>query len=429
MNQSGASDNKKRLNRVLFVLFILFVGFRFYADFIRVKDAFFMDLRNRVTGTRLLKQDTTPYYFKWTPAYPMTLYDPFDRCNITNNMTTAPPSLLLLMEPLAPLPYPAICRLWIGLHYVAFLLMMLAIYYSFKDPPARNLVLLAGTVLLLSDPWSDSVFKGQSHFLFAAITAISIWMVSSRITYRLFYAGLVLAFLIWLRPNALVILPFLMLCQTINRKHLLAGWGAGMLLFGIITLLLNHQHYWLEFYQTSKEWINHYASGIDLPMCHFTLTVEGQTFKAGPNTPRWQPEITDLFHLIKFKLRLNINATYLTVAFFIVYIVSIFSFYKRRPANYTYALFAGVLLYWFSEMTAPLLRMSYYYVEMFVLILFLTGNFRNLPKSGKVLLIASFVFMFLKPLPMNLMTAELCTIACAVTWLLRKPFLKTNTLS
>ncbi|HYE54193.1 MAG TPA: glycosyltransferase family 87 protein [Chitinophagaceae bacterium] len=405
---------------LLFLLFTVLFGLRLHHDLVRVDDAFFIDLRNRITGTRLLKMDTTPYFFKWNMSYPITLYDPFDRCHIKNNMTTAPPSLLLLMEPLAPLSFTDFCKWWIVLHYLAFLIMTLAILYCFRGPPAPYLVLIAASLLLLSDPWRDTVYKGQSHFIFAALVACIFLVASRRNQYRFLYAGLITALLLWLRPNALLLVPFVLVCRNMNRKQFIMGLGSGLLSLGMLTLALGHQQYWFEFYETCRLWLQHSANETPMPMCHFTHTVEGKTFKRGPTTLYWQSETTDLFRLIRNQLHINIKAVHLSLIFILTYVSTLVISYKRTVLSFTGALLTGILLYWFSEMTSPILRTTYYYVEMFAVVLFLAANTGRMPVAGKLLLLASFTLLFFSSFPMNLMFSEWCIIGCAIIMLSRK---------
>src|SRR5215467_8884399 len=115
-----------KLSAIAFVVFFCFSLYNYIAE---VKHIYLIDLRNRVIGARLIHENKSPYYYKWQPSDPITLYDPNDFCNIKNNMITAPPSILLLLEPLAQLDFTTICYVWMVITYIFFLLIFLAIFF------------------------------------------------------------------------------------------------------------------------------------------------------------------------------------------------------------------------------------------------------------------------------------------------------------
>ncbi|HYE54192.1 MAG TPA: glycosyltransferase family 87 protein [Chitinophagaceae bacterium] len=412
----------KNTDYLLLSLFGIVFCISFYINFSNEPRAYFHDLRNRIVGTRLLKQDTSIYFYKWNPSQPLTLYDPYDRCNIRNNMITSPPSLLFLMQPAADLSYAAIARLWTVLHYLFFLLTVAFMYAYAIRTPARRLVLLAACLLLFSDHWRDSVFRGQSHFLFPAIIAAMLWITSRQIRYNFFYAGLLFALLVWLRPIAIIITPFLFLSKETRSRQLLAGLTSGGALLALITAASGQVPHWIDYYHSCREWVRINTSGLVTTGCNHLKVVEGKVVNFGADANRlvWQSEIVDIFHLAKAKLQTSINAAYLLVLFALAYAGALLLCYKKLVQAFSRAILAGILLYWFSEMTAPVLKMSYYYVELFVVVLFFAGRYYLLNLTQKTLLAASLLFTFLPFVPMNLTIAEFCTAACILITLLQR---------
>ncbi len=64
-----------------------------------------IDLRNRITGVRLLEIGINPYTYTWTRDDLDIYCDVYNNPNIPVSKTTASPALLLLHAPLAALPY------------------------------------------------------------------------------------------------------------------------------------------------------------------------------------------------------------------------------------------------------------------------------------------------------------------------------------
>ncbi|MEO7046884.1 MAG: hypothetical protein ABI091_16395, partial [Ferruginibacter sp.] len=383
---------------------------------IDVKYTYYGDLRNRVVGARLMAEKIEPYFFKWNPSLPVTLYDPSDIANIKNNLITSPPSLLLLIEPLVRLNYVDICYVWVALHYLFFLAMLVPMYLIVKNADSKYFVVAAAILLLLTDYWNDSVFRGQSHFIFPAIIANIFLLTSGRWKWRFLFSGLLLAFLFWVQPNALLILPFLFFSSDVNRYQLFGGLAAGILSFVLLTLILDQGSYWADFYHTGREWVKNNSSGMKFVGTSFPgADTERQLIPHAPLP--WRSQIGDIHTLAYSLFHVNIKSFYLFGLFFVTYFIC-FCACLVKPAQYfKEAILMGILLYWFQETTAPILKMSYYFVEIFVIVLFFAGIFKELNLTCKLLLISSFLFAFSRFIPMNLLDGELCTIACLFCFL------------
>ncbi|HMH33192.1 MAG TPA: glycosyltransferase 87 family protein [Puia sp.] len=409
------------MTRILLLLFALAFCFNFLRHISDVRYGYFSDLRNRVVGARLMKEKISPYYFKWNPSYPVTLFDPADISNIKNNLITSPPSLLWLMQPIATLNYTTICYLWVGIHYLFFLLLLLPMYAYARTATQKSFVLTSAMLLLFSDHWRDSVLRGQSHFIFPAVVANILIIVSEPGKWRYFWGGLLFALLVWIRPNAVLIFPFLLLSIETDRRQLLTGFLTGALVFALITIVFKQESYWLDFYHSCREWINNRVSGIQFSKDGWP-GVDREKAVIHDHLLKPRSEIGDIYNLVKFKLHVDIKPIYLISAFCLVYLTAFFLSWKKQTRFFSEALLTGILLYWFGEMTTPVLKMSYYYVELFFVVLFLASEFKALQVLEKALLALSFLFTFLYFFPMNLFIAELLLIACLSCYLFRMKF-------
>jgi len=237
--------------------------------------------------------------------------------------------------------------------------------------------------------------------------------------------------MIWTRPNAALVVPFLFLCKEVQKKQLFAGLSIGAAFFVGLTLLLNHQSYWFDFYLTCKEWVRNNSAGLITYTCNKFVTVEDKVVILPPGHPRvyWQTQIVNIYHFVWGIFHFLIPVIYLTIAFVTAYAAGLWYSFKGKANTFSRALLLGILLYWFSEIMAPILKVSYHYIELFPVVLLFAGGYKDLLLREKVLLAASLVFTFLPFIPMNLGIAEFCTVACLVSCLLRRSFLKTAALS
>ena len=89
------------------------------------------DLRNRITGARLMEDGKDPYFFKWQPSDPMKYYEPKDYKGLEVSSSTSSPFFHRLISPLNHLPFLTIAQIRLGLEYLFFLLMVfISVYYN-----------------------------------------------------------------------------------------------------------------------------------------------------------------------------------------------------------------------------------------------------------------------------------------------------------
>jgi Glycosyltransferase family 87 len=407
--------------QILFFLFALCLCLSFIRYYSKIDDCYFIDLRNRVVGARLIKLGISPYFFKWNSSYPETLLDPIDKCNIKNNMITSPPSLLLLMTPLGGLSYFKICYYWFIIQYLFFLGIVISFYAHFKNVFSRIFLLMTGIILVFSDFWADSIFRGQSHFIFPAMLAIILLLESLKWRTRFLWIGILLSILIWIRPNALLLVPFCFLCRWIDRRYLFLGLSGGALFFVAITFLFKQEGYWLDFYRSCTEWMKNSSSGLKLAGCPAPAIVEFKTvhYQQHGFVLKYKTQITDIFSIASTKFHILLPQVYLFGFFLVTYLSAIYFCIKRPARSFSEALLTGVLLYWMSEMTAPILKMSYYYVELFTVVLFLACKFIDLAFREQCLLLAGLLLSYSFFIPMNLVIAEVATMTALLSYLLR----------
>src|SRR5260221_9382292 len=99
----------------------LLVLVSFGIDFANTAQGGAIDLRNRITGVRLLESGIDAYHYKWREPEPAEYCDPYNNPNLPVSKTTATPALLLVHAPLAAPPYRLGQFLWFFLQWVLLL--------------------------------------------------------------------------------------------------------------------------------------------------------------------------------------------------------------------------------------------------------------------------------------------------------------------
>jgi hypothetical protein len=231
-----------------------------------------IDLRNRITGVRLLVAGIDPYFYKWHEPEPPEYCDPYNNPLLPVSKTTATPALLLLHEPLALLPYRIAEYLWLFLQWL-LLLGTVWLWLRRCPAPGQRLLLAAFVVgLTYTAAWRLHAERGQAYvlllFLFAG------WLTLTRNTKfgNGFLAGLLAGFLVALRPPFLLLAPFLLL----HRRGQLPGMAVGLAL-GVVMPLFWQAHVWGNYASAMQTHSALYRAGIDPapPPERFPPQIEG----------------------------------------------------------------------------------------------------------------------------------------------------------
>ena len=410
------------IRQMLLGAFVVCYLSNFYYYLSRIDSFFSIDLRNRVVGARLLALDKNPYYFKWDPTQPETLLDPHDKCGIKNNMVTSPPSILLLMRPAVNAGFGTISFYWVVIHYLFFLIIFLAAYTAFRNDLARAGLSMVGIILLFTSQWAQSVFMGQNHFILPAILAICLATASTRHKHRFFYLGLLFAISIWIRPNAVLIFPFLYCCYKVNRKLLIAGFGSGCAMLLLLTVLLNEQQYWIDFYHSCKDWMAYFVSRSKTgATCYFKEIIEGRKFRYGQLTPAsWSSQYANIFPIVYRKTGIDIPLPLISFSCVVVYFLALFYWWKSRASELGHGIMMGILLYWLFEICSPIPKITYYYTELFIVALFMAAVFKQALPVSRLLFVLSMVTLFTSFIPANLVLAEMLLMISLAVYLITK---------
>jgi hypothetical protein len=201
-----------------------------------------IDLRNRITGVRLLEAGINPYTYKWHYGEPDIYCDVYNNPQLPVSKTTASPALLLLHAPFAALPYRVAQFAWLLAQWMLVLgtgwLWLRACTADWQ----RAAVALLFAAFTFTAAWRLHAERGQAYVLLAFIFAA--WLVLTRDGRwsQHWTVGLIAGLLIALRPTFAVLVPFV----ALHRRAQLLGIALGVLA-GVGAPVLLHEPCWSEY--------------------------------------------------------------------------------------------------------------------------------------------------------------------------------------
>jgi hypothetical protein len=217
-----------------------------------------VDLRNRITGVRLLEHGIDAYHYIWHEGDPPEYCDLRNNPNLPVSKTTVTPALLILHLPLAALPYRLAQFTWLFAQWLLLLGTAWLWLRAGATPLTGWLVALFVTGFSYTQAWRWEAERGQAYvplvFLFAY------WLTATMDLKRStgFLTGCVAGFLIALRPPFVLLLPFL----TLHRRGQLIGATAGLLL-GLGLPLLMNPPIWADYFSAMQTHSELYRHGIN----------------------------------------------------------------------------------------------------------------------------------------------------------------------
>ncbi|WP_301924503.1 glycosyltransferase 87 family protein [Ferruginibacter sp.] len=401
---------RKPINAFLIILFAGILCTSIYRDYKNLQEGYPCDLRKRIVGARYMAKGYSPYFFKWTSGYPAELCLQYEGdSTFKQNIVTLPPGYTWLLQPLSTLQFPVIEKIWFAFQYLSILLIFSIFYFKTSNKTTLNLLLLLYSFLLLSKAWSMNMYIGQSYILFPLLLS-AMYIFFHKHPKSLFYYGLTVGILIWLRPSYVFFaLPFLF---AENKKLFFKGLFIMAAICLLQIILFNQYQHWIDFFKSSKSWIEYYSQrhsdhGVHFDMLIVPKVIETQTnFYVDPPLPAYIANIP-------FELRaiFNIYASSTVYSLIFLSIAAIFFyifFYKNKLNDPTLLLISGFCLNYLSEVFIWLPKCDYYFVELFFPLCLLIYNQH---KVNKKILIIIFIGLFFsaylfKVVPMQLLLGE-----------------------
>lgn len=238
------------------VLVMAALAVSFGIDLCNTADSGAVDLRNRITGVRLMEHGIDPYHYKWQEGDPEEYIDLRNNPNLPVSKTTSTPALLLLHLPFAAMPYRVTQYLWLVVQWLLLLGTGCLWWRACETPRGRWLVTLFIMAFSYTEAWRWQAERGQAYVLFAFLLAY--WLTTTRDSKQNFLAGFVAGFLVALRPPAILLLPFLALHrrgQWIGATTgLITGFGLPMFLKPLI---------WADYFSAMQTFSHLYRNSLN----------------------------------------------------------------------------------------------------------------------------------------------------------------------
>ena len=185
-----------------------------------------IDLRNRVTGARLLATGIDPYTYKWKLGDPEIYCDPYNNPHTTVSKTTSSPAMLVLTMPWSTLPYRQRAILLVHRPVGAVARHWRALVDAAGEQRQRLLLVTIVTVFTLGASWRLHAERGQNYVVLAFLLAF--WLAGTLRAGRgwAWAAGFAAGWLAVTRPPCLLLLPAL----GWRRRDQIPGMAAGLAL-------------------------------------------------------------------------------------------------------------------------------------------------------------------------------------------------------
>jgi hypothetical protein len=231
-----------------------------------------IDLRNRITGVRLLEAGINPYTYKWQYGDPDIYCDVYNNPHLPVSKTTASPALLLVHAPLAALPYRMGEFTWLVLQWLLLLgAGWLWLRLSQADWQRIGIAILFAAFTFTA-AWRLHAERGQSYVLLAFVFAAWLAVTLSRTWCRHWAVGIIAGILIAFRPTFALLVPFL----ALHRRAQLIGLALGLLVAASAPILV-HPACWNEYYAAMQQNSELYRNDVNPRpgQQHYPGTLEG----------------------------------------------------------------------------------------------------------------------------------------------------------
>jgi hypothetical protein len=243
-----------------------------WIDFANTAQGGAIDLRNRITGERLLEHGIDAYRYKWSEGDPAEYCDLYNNPRLPVSKTTATPTLLMVNMPLAALPYRVAQLLWFFVQWALLLGMGWIWLRAGKTMLQRGLIALFIAGFTYTSAWRLHAERGQAYVLLAFLFVVWLAATLDGRKFKEFAAGFLAGVLVALRPPFALLVPFI----ALHRRGQLPGVVVGIVV-GFGAPLFIYAASWGEYFSGMQANSEIYRSGDDVlpgPQ-NYPPTIEG----------------------------------------------------------------------------------------------------------------------------------------------------------
>jgi hypothetical protein len=364
------------------------------------------DLRNRIVGSRIIKDGGSPYFYKWKKGSGFRYYDPNNFDAWRPSITASTPFLHQLLTPLVEMPQARISKWWLVIEYLMLTAMVLLFLGQARTTRQKQAVLLVGLLFLLTNAWERHTSFGETYLCipFFATLFYVCWRKIDKPLWAA-AAGIAAASLVLVRTNTLLFfIPFIFLVRNIQRRSLVAFFLPVTMLAGW-TLLDRHELYlWQDYSRMLSEQIRIHQ-GLEVPRQQndpdpkFSIWEEvdmqaaDELIRTDPVTVYSENGNAFVIYEHLFHRKLPVPVLYSLALLVIVCLAAIFYYLRRsgKALDAPHTAIFGFCLYMISDLFSPVHRHQYYTVQWLFPLLLAAALFSRPLRSYYILLLTALL--------------------------------------
>ncbi|MES1214063.1 MAG: hypothetical protein ABUT20_00990 [Bacteroidota bacterium] len=349
------------------------VSWCIYRD-IQIEKEYTGDLRNRIVGSRLQKDDHAPYFYKWKKGDNIRYYDPqnFDSLKVAN--ITATPFFHQLIYPIADLEQRDISRIWLVIEY-CILFIITAIAFSFaKNKYQQIAVIITTAIFLYANAWTGHIAAGQLYLFIPFLAMLFYSFINSnKSIVNAGLAGICAATLVLIRPNTILfLLPFMVFFNRYTVKYKVAFLSAALVIFFFAFNSNQKILYWKDYRNSLVEQLKSHQS-LEPSLQHndadpVLTNWEGwdmqQTRKDAQAFPyTYNMEHGNVFVLANHAFNIKTPVGILVGVSFFLMLALFFLFYRKKRYSTSFTIYniaiLSFCLYMITDIFSPIHRFQY----------------------------------------------------------------------
>ncbi len=369
---------KKNLSsqKIIYLLYLISLFYLFQAiliDLHNVKENGMIDLRNRITGTRLAFKGIDPYFFKWNPQKdPIEFLDPNDFPDLKMSRVTIPPSNFFIFYPIKDLPYNRIKIIWFVLQWIMAFFVLYVFKITTQGGFTKILTLTVGLFFLTVFVfWHNHIEKGQIYIFYLFLVAFSYIFYKKKLD---FISGIIMGINIVFRPFfILFVIPFFIKSKW---KFIL-----GNIIGAISLLLISIKVFGAQMWQKFFESVNYQSKLHILDFSYIKQYFDNATNPAIETLKKkyysiYDSSIQGTFDKI-FHIKLSPFHLKLALFLFIIFIFLLLIHYRKKMLKTDSLFLIGILIVIFSEYFVPAPRFNYSNITYLFPTLLIAKNYKH----------------------------------------------------
>lgn len=334
------------------------------------------DIRNRVVGARLQKDNQSPYFYKWKTGDSIRYYDPANFYPYAVSPATASPFFHILLYPIADFEQRTINWIWLVLQYLLLAVSVFLCLGLARTIPQKTAVMIAGIGILFTEGWINMIVLGQLYLIPPFLAIVFVYFFRNKKSYiNAFISGLIFIIAVLIRPTILFFfLPFILLSKKYGRGYKILFAIPSVLLLAWIFTSNTQRQLWKDYRRNIDEQVKvHYAGNPTLtvsePDPHYTkwegLDYDEMTREAKKGWFINKSQHVNFFYLAFDVFHIRLSLQMLVSLFFIAAIVMfiVFAFVQRGDRSFYNFPLLGCALYMLCDFFSPIDRYQYYAVQ------------------------------------------------------------------